>query len=78
VISVPERKTLIEPEHKTLSVNRQLELLEALKSSYYRKASRKISRIAEDDRIKDEIMEMYEKYPFSDAGVFPVREKMSN
>lgn len=55
---------LIAPKLGKLSVNRQLELLNVPKSSYYYQPHRKIKQVYWDEVIKKEIMEIYTEYPF--------------
>ena len=45
-------------------MNRQLKLLQVPHSSFYYKRLREISRTASDERVKDEMMEIYMETPF--------------
>ena len=45
-------------------MNRQLKLLQVPHSSFYYKSRREISRTASDERVKDEMMEIYMETPF--------------
>lgn len=47
-----------------MSVNRQLQLLKVPRSSYYYKSQKKISKVASDERVKDEIMDIFYDTPF--------------
>ena len=58
------RKTQIDEKHPRLSVNRQLQLLKVPRSSYYYKSQKNISKVASDERVKDEIMDIFYDTPF--------------
>jgi len=45
-------------------MNRQLKLLQVHHSSFYYKKQREISRTASDERVKDEMLEIYMETPF--------------
>lgn len=45
-------------------MSRQLKLLQVPHSSFYYKSQREISRTASDERVKDEMMEIYMETPF--------------
>ena len=47
-----------------MSVNRQLQLLKVPRSSYYYKSQKKTSKVASDERVKDEIMDIFYDTPF--------------
>lgn len=47
-----------------MSVNRQLQLLKVPRSSYYYKSQKKTSKVASDERAKDEIMDIFYSTPF--------------
>ena len=47
-----------------MSVNRQLQLLKVPRSSYYYKSQKKTSQVASDERVKDEIMDIFYDTPF--------------
>jgi len=47
-----------------LSVSRQLKLLKVPRSSFYNQSHREVSRVASDEQVKDEIMNIYENTPF--------------
>lgn len=58
------RKAQISDQNPDLSVNRQLKLLQLPHSSFYYKSPREISRTASDERVKDEMLEIYMETPF--------------
>ena len=45
-------------------MNRQLKLLQVPRSSFYYKSRREISRTVSDERVKDEMLEIYMETPF--------------
>lgn len=47
-----------------MSINRQLQLLQVPRSSFYYRSHREIGRVASDEQAKDEIMEIYLDSPF--------------
>ena len=61
---IESRKTQVEENHPRLSVNRQLRLLKVPRSSYYYKSQKNISKVASDERVKDEIMDIFYDTPF--------------
>ena len=61
---IESRKTQVEEKHPRLSVNRQLRLLKVPRSSYYYKSQKNISKVASDERAKDEIMDIFYDTPF--------------
>ena len=58
------RKAQVEEKQPRLSVNRQLQLLKIPRSGYYYKSQKKISKVASDERAKDEIMDIFYDTPF--------------
>lgn len=63
-LRLESRKAQISDQNPALSVNRQLKLLQVSHSSFYYKSQREISRTASDERVKDEMMEIYMETPF--------------
>ena len=59
ILRLESRKASINNQNLDLSVNRQLKLLQVPHSSFYYKSQREISRTASDERVKDEMMEIY-------------------
>lgn len=64
ILRLASRKAQISDLNPYLSVNRQLKLLQVPHSSFYYKSRREISRTASDERVKDEMMEIYIETPF--------------
>ena len=63
-LRLESRKAQISDQNPDLSVNHQLKLLRVPHSSFYHKSRREISRTASDERVKDEMLEIYMKTPF--------------
>ena len=70
---IESRKAQVEENHPLLSVNRQLQLLKVPRSSYYYKSQKKISKVASDERAKDEIMDIFYDTPFYASSPFDRR-----
>ena len=63
-LRLESRKAQINDQNPNLSVNRQLKLLRVPHSSFYYKSQREISWTASDERVKDEMMEIYMEMAF--------------
>ena len=64
ILRLESRKASINNQNLDLSVNRQLKLLQIPLASFYYKSRREIFRAASDDRVKDEVLEIYRERPF--------------
>ena len=63
-LQLESRKAQINDQNPDLSVNHQLKLLQVPLSSFYYKSRREISRTVSDERVKDEMREIYMETPF--------------